>query len=88
MKRMTRVLAVVVMALGMSLGAHALTGSGDSASGPLETVRPTLDSVMVTTGSSLDLFFSEPMLAPGPWRQATTRSGARARARLACIPQR
>ncbi|MBW7864840.1 MAG: hypothetical protein H3C30_10565, partial [Candidatus Hydrogenedentes bacterium] len=49
----------------MSFCAYALTGSGDSSTGPLETVRPRLLSVTVLTERSLSVTFSERLLAPG-----------------------
>lgn len=54
-----------LMVLAVSLGAQALTGSGDSATGALETVSPRLNSVTALTESSLSVLFSEPMLSPG-----------------------
>jgi len=45
--------------------AHAVTGSGDSATGGLETVRPTLTGITVPTSSSIEAVFSEPMRPAG-----------------------
>ncbi len=59
------VASALLMVLGLSLSAFALTGSGDSGTVSLETVPPTLESVTVTSGASLEATFSEPMLAPG-----------------------
>ncbi len=56
---------VLLLGVGMSLSAYALTGSGDSGGGPLDTVPPRLDSVTATSVSSLEVYFSKPMLAPG-----------------------
>jgi len=66
------------MMLSVSLGAFALTGSGDSASGALETVSPTLDLVSAVTEKSLSATFSEPMRTPGvttPGNYAVSGSG-------------
>ncbi len=49
----------------VSGAAFALTGIGTSATGVLETVRPTLDAVAVMSWRTIDVTFSEPMLAPG-----------------------
>jgi len=62
---MHRLLLIGLMMLAVSFGAQALTGSGDSASGALETVPPTLNAVSTVTERSLSATFSEPMLAPG-----------------------
>jgi len=63
---MSRTAAIVVLAgIGLCVSAGALTGSGDSPVGALETVRPTLDSISVPTEASIEATFSEPMLAPG-----------------------
>lgn len=47
------------------LGAYAVSGSGNSAAGPLETVRPTLTGITAPTSSSMEVTFSEPMLPAG-----------------------
>lgn len=39
--------------------------SGQSPAGPLDTVRPIVTSVLVTTGQTVEVGFSEPMLNPG-----------------------
>ena len=68
-----------LMAVAVSLGAHALTGSGDSGTNPLETVLPMLNSVSAVTERSLSATFSEPMLAPGvttPGSYAASGAGA------------
>jgi len=62
---MYRVVSLILIALVVSLGGYALTGSGDSASGALETVSPSLDSVTAQTEQSLSATFSEPMLESG-----------------------
>lgn len=49
----------------VSLGAHGLSGSGDSAIGTLDTVSPTLDSVAPVTERSVSATFSEAMLDAG-----------------------
>ena len=56
---------MLVLVLGVSLGAFALTGTGDSGSGPLETVAPTVLSATAATTASISVTFSEPMLAAG-----------------------
>lgn len=56
---------IALFVLGPLSGAAALTGIGDSATGPLETVPPEVDSVAAATASSLTVVFSEPMLEPG-----------------------
>ncbi len=62
----TRCAVALVCAAWAWMGqAPALTGSGDSATGPLETVSPRLNSVTALTESSLSVLFSEPMLSPG-----------------------
>jgi formylglycine-generating enzyme required for sulfatase activity len=56
-----------------------LTGSGDSAPGALETIRPALDSISVPPESGITATFSEPMLAPGvtaPGNYAVSGAGA------------
>ncbi len=50
--------------LAVSFGAYALTGSGDSASGALDTVSPSLQSVSAVTEKSLAVTFSEAMRSP------------------------
>ena len=68
-----------LLAVAVSLGAHALTGSGASATNPLETVSPTLNSVSAVTEKSLSVTFSEAMLAPGvttPANYAASGAGA------------
>lgn len=50
---MPRLLLTGLVMLAVSMGTQALTGSGDSASGALETVSPRLDSVSATTERSL-----------------------------------
>lgn len=62
---MSRLLLTGLMMLAVSLCAFALTGSGDSASGALETVSPRLDSVSAVTEKSLSAPFSEAMRKPG-----------------------
>ncbi len=62
---MRRLLLTGFMVFTVSLGAQALTGSGESASGALETVSPTLVSVSAVTERSVSATFSEGMLAPG-----------------------
>ena len=42
-----RALIIVLAGIGLCLSADAVTGSGDSASGALETVAPTLDAIGV-----------------------------------------
>lgn len=73
-------LAVVVLGVNMAgLSAHAVTGSGDSATGALETVKPTLTGITVPTSSSVQATFSEPMRAPGvgtPGNYAVSGTGA------------
>ncbi len=59
------VVSVLVLGFGMSLSAYALTGSGDSGDGPLDTVPPKLESVAPMSVSSLEVCFNKPMLAPG-----------------------
>ena len=54
---------MVVFCLGS--GAFAVSGSGDSATGPLETVQPVVQSAAALTEQSISVSFSEPMLAPG-----------------------
>ena len=63
---MNRVLiSMLVLVLGVSLGAAALTGSGNSSPGPLETVAPTVLSAMAATTASISVTFSEPMVSAG-----------------------
>ena len=50
--------------LGVCLSADALTGNGDSATGPFTTVAPMLDWIVAPTEASIEATFSEPMLAP------------------------
>ncbi|HPO12900.1 MAG TPA: SUMF1/EgtB/PvdO family nonheme iron enzyme, partial [Candidatus Hydrogenedentes bacterium] len=77
---MRQVISILIAVFcGISLGAQALTGSGDSAAGPLETVPPSLHSVSAATEGSLSAAFSEPMLAPGvttPGNYAVSGLGA------------
>jgi formylglycine-generating enzyme required for sulfatase activity len=47
----------------LCLPVRALTGSADSAVGSLETIRPTLTGLTVSSGLSIDSTFSEPMLS-------------------------
>ncbi len=54
-----------VLVVGVCLSAYALTGSGESASGALETLSPTMQSVSALTDASLSVIFSEPILNPG-----------------------
>lgn len=44
---------------------YALTGSGESAVGALDTVPPTLDAISASSDGSMVVTFSEDMLAPG-----------------------
>ncbi len=55
----------IPMVLAVCLGAGALTVSGDSVNGALETVKPRLNSLTPMSESSLEVSFSEPMLEPG-----------------------
>ncbi len=74
-----RALIIVLAGIGLCVGAMALEGSGDSAVNALETIRPTLDSIGVPGGSSVEAAFSEPMLAPGdttPGNYAVSGMGA------------
>ena len=68
-----------LMAVTVSLGAHALTGSGESGTNSLETVSPALVSVTAAPQPSLTATFSEPMLLPGvttPGNYAVSGPGA------------
>lgn len=70
---------LLVVVLGCSFGAFALTGSGDSASGALETISPSLESVSAASETSLSATSSEPMRAPGvttPGHYAASGAGA------------
>jgi hypothetical protein len=63
---MRRALVIITaIVLTVSFGAYALTGTGDSNVGLIETVPPTLDKVSATNEHSLTATFSETMLAPG-----------------------
>ncbi|MFM1919626.1 MAG: hypothetical protein RLZZ303_1260, partial [Candidatus Hydrogenedentota bacterium] len=69
----------VIVLVGVCSGAFALSGSGDSAVGVLETVPPSLDSISVPSEASVEATFSEPMLAPGvetPGNYAVSGTGA------------
>ncbi len=57
-------LTVMMLALTLSVGAYALTGSGDSATGLLETVSPSLNVASIIAAQSMTAEFSEPMLGP------------------------
>jgi hypothetical protein len=50
---------------GLCAGACALSGTGDSITGPIDTVRPALDALQVTSEDRLTITFTEPMLVPG-----------------------
>ncbi len=54
-----------LMVVAVCLGADALTVSGESATGALETIQPRLNSLTPMSASSLEVTFSEPMLEPG-----------------------
>ena len=58
----TSVMAAVVMLAGSAM---AYVGQLDSAAGPLDTVGPTVCSATVRTEQTIEVAFSEPMLAPG-----------------------
>lgn len=58
-------LAVISLYLFATAPVWALSGSGDSAPGNLDTVRPTVDSISALTGQSVQITFSEAMLSPG-----------------------
>lgn len=62
---MRTLLLLGVIMLAVSFGAQALTGSGDSAITPLETVSPSLQVVSAVTERSLSATFSESMRTPG-----------------------
>lgn len=63
---MCRAFAVALLVIvSLSVSVYALEGSGDSAPGALETVRPTLGALSVPSEASIAATFSEPMLAPG-----------------------
>ena len=57
--------SAALLVFAVSWGAFALTGSDDSATGALETVRPGIESLTVTSGASIEVSFTEPMLGPG-----------------------
>lgn len=54
-----------LMVLAVPWDASALTDSEDSATGALETVRPSIEGLTVTSTTSMEVLFSEPMLEPG-----------------------
>jgi formylglycine-generating enzyme required for sulfatase activity len=62
---MFRFAASLFAVIGSCLPTYALTGSGDSPAGALETVPPVLDAITVTSDASVEAAFSEPLLAPG-----------------------
>ncbi len=76
---MNKALSLLLVLLGTSLGAFALTGSRDSDKISLETVSPVLESVTPASEQSLSVTFSEPMLSPGvttPGMYAVSGPGA------------